>query len=322
MKAIIFPSYGSPDVLELRDIEQPTPKDNEVLIKIQAAACNAADWHRLRADPFFVRLSDGLMRPKNPRLGADALGTVKAVGARVTQFSVGDRVYGEIGNGAFAEYAAVPEHLLAHAPSNLGVDAAAIPLSGMTALQGIRDSGQVVAGEKVLINGASGGVGTFAVQIAKALGAEVTGVCSGANGDMVRRIGADHLIDYTKEDFTQSNQRYDLVFDIAANRRVSEIKRILTPKGRALLCGFSTMTHMIGYGLQGLRASKKGGYSIGIMPMARPKQVDLVTLCEMAEAGQIKPVIDRCYALAETADALRHLETGHAKGKIVITIET
>ncbi|MFC3853214.1 NAD(P)-dependent alcohol dehydrogenase [Salinispirillum marinum] len=322
MKAIICPSYGSPDVLELRDIEQPTPKDNEVLIKIQAAACNAADWHRLRADPFFVRLSDGLMRPKNPRLGADALGTVEAVGARVTQFKVGDRVYGEIGNGAFAEYAAVPEHLLAHAPSNLGVDAAAIPLSGMTALQGIRDSGQVVAGEKVLINGASGGVGTFAVQIAKALGAEVTGVCSGANADMVRRIGADHVIDYTQEDFTQSNQRYDLVFDIAANRRVNEIKHILTPQGRALLCGFSSLLHMIGYGLQGKLASKKGGYSIGIMPMALPKQADLLTLCTMAEAEQIKPVIDRYYPLEETANALRHLETGRAKGKIVITIET
>lgn len=320
MKAITFPSYGSPDVLKLQDVEKPVPKDNEVLIKIHAAACNAADWHRMRADPVFVRLSDGLMRPKNPRLGADVLGTVEAIGTQVTQFNVGDCVYGEIGNGAFAEYATVPEHLLAHAPGNLGVDAAAIPLSGMTALQGIRDSGQVVAGEKVLINGASGGVGTFAVQIAKALGAEVTGVCSGANADMVRRIGADHVIDYTQEDFILSSQRYDLVFDIAANRHVSEIKRILTPQGRALLCGFSSLSHMIGFGLKGMLASKKNGQRIGIMPMAQAKQADLVTLCKMAEDGQIKPVIDRYYPLEETAEALRYLETNRVRGKLVINI--
>ncbi|MFY0666237.1 MAG: NAD(P)-dependent alcohol dehydrogenase [Natronospirillum sp.] len=320
MKAIIFPAYGSPDVLELQDIEQPVPKDNEVLIKIQSAACNAADWHRMRADPFLVRLSDGLRRPKNPMLGADVLGTIEAVGDRVTQFQSGDLVYGEIGNGAFAEYATAAEHLLARAPNNLGTDAAAIPLSGMTALQGIRDSGQVIAGERVLINGASGGVGTFAVQIAKAFGAEVTAVCSGSNADMVRRIGADHVIDYTQEDFTHSTQRYDLVFDIAANRRVSDIKRILTPRGRALLCGFSTLPHMIGFALKGALASKKNGQRIGVMPMAQAKQADLVTLCEMAEAGSIKPEIDRCYPMEETADAIRYLETKRVRGKLVIKI--
>src|SRR5688572_6664592 len=218
MKAIVYTQYGPPDVLQLKEIEKPTPKDNEVLVKICAASVNAYDWHYMRADPFLVRLMGGLFRPRNPRLGADIAGRVEAVGSNVTQFRPGDEVYGDLaasGNGAFAEYAAVPEHALVLKPANLSFEqAAAVPMAAVTALQGLRDAGKLQPGQKVLINGASGGVGTFAVQIAKYFGAEVTAVCSTRNIDLVRSLGADHVIDYKRDDFTQNGQRYDLILAV------------------------------------------------------------------------------------------------------------
>src|SRR5689334_18498300 len=233
MQAIVYTTYGSPDVLQLKEVEKPTPKDNQVLVRIHAASANPADWHLMRAEPFLARFANGLLRPKNTRLGADIAGRVEAVGSNVTRFHVGDEVFGGLGLnelGGFAEYVCASEALLALKPARLTFEqAAAVPLAAFTALQGLRDKGQIQAGQKVLINGASGGVGTFAVQIAKAFGTEVTGVCSTRNLDMVRSIGADHVIDYTQADFTKSGQRYDLIFDAVGNRAVSEYKRALRP---------------------------------------------------------------------------------------------
>jgi NADPH:quinone reductase-like Zn-dependent oxidoreductase len=321
MKAILFPTYGSPDVLQLQTVRQPMPQEDEVLVKVIAAAANPLDWHRLRADPFLVRLADGLLRPKDPRLGADMAGRITAVGGRVSEFKVGDEVFGEIGRGAFADYVCVKEKSLAHKPANISfAQAAAVPVAGFTALQGLRDSGQIRQGQKVLVNGASGGVGTFAVQMAKAFGAEVTAVCSTRNLELVRTIGADHAIDYTQQDFTRTGQQYDLIYDAIGNRTVGDLKRALTPKGICTVAGFTTIPHMLRLALQGLWVTKTSEQQIGMMGTAIPNKQDLLVLKELLETGKIVPVIDRHYPLAQTAEAIRYLETGRARGKVIINI--
>jgi NADPH:quinone reductase-like Zn-dependent oxidoreductase len=326
MKAIVYTQYGSPDVLQFKEVEQPTPGDGEVLVSIQAAATNPADWHLLRGTPFLVRLEAGLRQPKNPILGLDIAGQVVAVGRNVSQFQPGDSVFGDTSaasrGGGFAEYVSVAEDALALKPANVSfVAAAAVPVAAITALQGLRDKGGIQPGQQVLINGASGGVGTFAVQLAKFFGAEVTGVCSTRNLEMVRSIGADHVIDYTQADFTRRGQQYDLIFDAVGNRSVSDYKRALNSHGRCVIAGFTTLAHLFQVILLGAWVSRTGSRQIGLMGTARPNQKDLVLLQELLEAGNIVPVIDRCYPLRETAEALRYLETGHARGKVVITVE-
>jgi NADPH:quinone reductase-like Zn-dependent oxidoreductase len=323
MKAIVYTKYGSADVVQLRDIEKPAPKDNEVLVKVMAASANAYDWHFLSADIFLIRLMGGLLKPKNNRLGADMAGRVEAVGSAVKQFKPGDEVFGEIGawgNGAFAEYVCVPERAFALKPANLSFEqAAAVPMAAITALQGLRDAGQIQAGKKVLINGASGGVGTFAVQIAKYFGAEVTAVCSTDKMEMVRSLGADHVIDYTREDFTKNDQRYDLILAVNGYHPISAYKRALNPLGIYVMAGGS-MAQIFQAMLLGSRMSEKGGRKMGAVS-AKINQKDLAVLKELLEAGKIAPVIDRCYPLSEAAEALRYLGEGHARGKIVITME-
>jgi len=324
MKAIIYHKYGSPDVLELKEIEKPTPKDNEVLVKIHAASVNAYDWHLLRADPFLVRLmGGGLLKPKNQILGADIAGRVEVVGRKVKQFQPGDEVFGDIsgcGSGGFAEYVSVPENALALKPANITFEeAAAVPMAAVTALQGLRDKGQIQPGQKVLINGASGGVGTFAVQIAKSFGAEVTGVCSTKKLEMVRSIGADQVIDYTQEDFTQNEQRYDLILAANGYHSLSDYKRALSPKGIYVATGGS-MAQIFQAMLLGPWVSMAGSKKMGALS-AKPNQKDLVFMKELLEAGKAVPVIDRRYTLSEAADALRYLGEGHARGKVVITLE-
>ncbi len=320
MKAIVYTKYGTPDVLRLKDVEKPTPKDDEVLIKIHAASVNAYDWHFLTADIFLIRLmGGGLLKPKDTRLGADVAGRVEAVGKDVKQFQPGDDVYGMV-RGGFAEYACAPEIALALKPSNLSFEeAAAVPMAAVTALQGLRDEGQIQAGQKVLINGASGGVGTFAVQIAKSFGAEVTAVCSTGNLDQARSIGADHVIDYTKEDFTKNGQQYDLILAANGYHPLSAYKRALTPKGIYVMAGGS-MTQIFQSMLMGSMMSETGGRKMGGVS-AKRSQKDLVILKELLEAGKIKSIIDRQYPISETAEALRYLGAGHARGKVVITVE-
>ena len=325
MKAIVYTQYGSPDVLRFTDVEKPTPKDNEVLVKIHAASANPADWHTMRATPFLARLVNGFFKPKNHRLGADVAGRVEAVGSAVTQFHVGDDVYGCLSlseMSSFAEYVCIREDAaLALKPANLTFEqAAAVPLAAFTALQGLRDTGHIQAGQKVLINGASGGVGTFAVQIAKSFGAEVTGVCSSRNMDMVRSIGADHVIDYTREDFTNNGQQYDLIYCAVGNRSISDYQRALKPQGACVIAGFTNMRLLLEYMILGARRAKSGGMQVGLMPTMKPNPADLVFLKGLLESGKVKPVIDRCYPLTETAQAIRYLETGHAKGKVVIAV--
>jgi NADPH:quinone reductase-like Zn-dependent oxidoreductase len=325
MKAIVYTKYGSPDVLELKEIDKPTPKDDEVLIKIYAAAANPADWHLMRADPFLARLENGLFKPKNTRLGVDVAGCVEAIGKNVTEFQVGDEVFGELPLnrlGSFAEYVCVQEAFLVLKPANLSfVQAAAVPLAAFTALQGLRDKGQIKAGQKVLINGASGGVGTFAVQLAKAFGTEVTGVCSTRNLELVRSMGADHVIDYSKGDFTRNGQHYDLIFDAVGNRSVSDLKRALTPRGIASVAGFTSLARLFQAMVVGPLVSRKGGKQVGLMATAKANKKDLLVIKELLETGKVKPVIDRCYSLNQVPEAIRYLETGRARGKVVITVQ-
>jgi NADPH:quinone reductase-like Zn-dependent oxidoreductase len=281
----------------------------------------------MRAEPFLARLANGLLKPKNTRLGADVAGSVEAVGSSVTQFEAGNEVFGELplnALGSFAEYVCAPEDLLALKPANLTFEqAAAVPLAAFTALQGLRDFGQLQPGQKVLINGASGGVGTFAVQIAKAFGAaEVTGVCSTRNLDLVRSIGADQVIDYTQEDFTRTGQRYDLIFDAVGNRSVADYQRALRPNGICSVAGFTTLSRLFQVMLLGAWVSKTGNKKIGLMETAKANKKDLLFIKELLETGKVVPVIDRRYSFAETADAIRYLEAGHARGKVVITIVT
>lgn len=321
MKAIIFTEYGSPDVLQYIDIEKPTPTDDQVLVKVVSAAANPLDWHLMRADPFIVRLDKGFSKPKDNRMGADVAGVVEAVGKNVTEFKVGDAVFGEV-SGAYAEYVAVAPDHLAHKPEHVSFEqAAAMPVVGFTALQGLRDTGHIQAGEKVLINGASGGIGTVAVQVAKAYGAEVTGVCSGRNIELVCSIGADHAIDYTKTDFTKTGQTYDLIYDTVGNRTAGDLARALKPDGRAVVAGFTTLPHMFGFIIASIVRSRFGTKRIGMMDVAKVVQDDLVTLADMLAKGDIVPVIDRRYPLSETADAIRYLETKRARGKIIITVD-
>jgi len=321
LKAIVRTKYGSPDVLELRETDKPNPKDNQVLIKVHAASVNPLDWHILRGKPFLVRLMGfGLLKPKHQILGADIAGRVEAVGGSVTQFKVDDEVFGSA-MGGFAEYACLREDKLVLKPAAITFEqAAAVPVAGLTALQGLRDKGSVQPGQQVLINGASGGVGTFAVQIAKALGSHVTGVCSGRNLEMVRSIGADHVIDYTKEDFWRSGNKYDLIVDNAAYYSIRKPLHALTPTGTYVLIGGSTSTASL---LQTLILkplfSRKAGRRV-VSFMANVNKTDLALLKELLEAGKVVPVIDRKYSLSETPQAIRYVEEGHARGKVVITI--
>jgi NADPH:quinone reductase-like Zn-dependent oxidoreductase len=319
MKAIVYQKYGSPDVLELKELEKPAPNDDEVLIKVHAASLNAADWHLLRADPFLVRLESGLLEPKRKVLGADVAGRVEAVGRNVKQFQPGDEVFGgQLGFGSFAEYVCASENALVLKPANLSFEeAAAVPIAAVTALQALRNKGQIQSGQKVLINGASGGVGTFAVQIAKSFGAEVTGVCSTGKMEIVRSIGADQVIDYTKEDFTQTGQRYDLILAANGYHSISHYKRALSPKGIYVTTGGST-AQMFQAMLLGPMMSMFGSNKMSNM-LARPNQKDLAFIKELVEAGKVVPVIDRRYMLSKVPDALRYLEEGHAHGKRVIT---
>lgn len=323
MKAIVYHTYGPPDVLKLEEVGKPVPGDGDVLVSIYASSVNAADWHLLTADIFLVRLmSGGLLKPKHTILGGDIAGRVEAVGKNVTQFKPGDEVYGDLlpwWGGGFAEYVSAPEEALALKPANLSFEeAAAVPLAAVTALQGLRDRGQVRPGQKVLIQGASGGVGTFAVQLAKYFGADVTGVCSTGKMDMVRGLGADHVIDYTKEDFTQNGQQYDLILAVNGYHSINAYKRALSPKGIYVMIGGSG-TQMFQAMLLGPWISMTEGKKMGGLS-AKTTQKDLAFLKELLEEGKLKPVIDRTYLLHEVPEALRYLGEGHAKGKIVITV--
>ncbi|MEZ4865600.1 MAG: NAD(P)-dependent alcohol dehydrogenase [Caldilineaceae bacterium] len=316
MKAVVYPTYGPPDVLELQEIDKPTPQDNQVLVKVYAAAANPLDWHRMRGAPFLVRLSDGLRKPKDPRLGADIAGQVEAVGRAVTALRPGDAVFGEIGAGGFAEYVCVKETAVAPKPANLSyAEAAAAPVAAFTALQGLRDHGKLQSGQKVLINGASGGVGTFAVQMAKVFGAEVTGVCSTRNLELVRSLGADQVIDYTQTDFTKTGQRYDLIFDAVGNQSVAAYRRALTRQGIGVVAGFTTLARMLPIMLFGSWGQQKISAFL-----AHPNPSDLQAIKELLESGQVAPIIDRDYPLAKTTDAIRYLETGRARGKVIILV--
>ncbi len=323
MKAIVQDKYGSPDVLEVRDIDTPEiVEDDHVLVRVRATSVNPYDWHLMRGAPYFARVQAGLRRPKTTTRGADFAGQIEAVGKNVKGFQVGDEVFGEAG-GAFAEYVTTWEGALAPKPANLTFEqAAAVPMVALTALQGLRDKGQVQPGQKVLINGAAGGVGTFAVQIAKALGAEVTGVCSSRNLDLVRSIGAAHVIDYTQEDFARSGQRYDLMLDIAGNRSLSDCRRVLTPDGTYVMVGSTDDGRWIGPLSLALKAVVLSRFVSQKMVffVARCNKDDLVLVKELIEAGKVTPVIDRSYALSEVPDAIRYLEEGHAQGKVVITV--
>lgn len=324
MQAITFYEYGSPDVLQLEEIKQPTPDDDEVLVKVRAVAANPLDWHLLRGEPFLARLESGLRKPKFNILGADVAGTIAAIGKDVTDFKVGDAVFGDVfsskGPGGFAEYVTVPASSMVHKPENISYEAAAAtPVAAITALQGLRQGG-LAAGQKVLINGASGGVGTFAVQIAKSYDTEVTGVCSTHNLEMVRSIGADHVLDYTAEDFTKTGQQYDLIFDAVGNRSVGDLKRALTPTGVCKIAGFTTLPRLLQHVIVGKLQSRKDGQQIGLMGTANVNKADLLILAKLLEDGTINPVIDRRYPLSETADAIRYLETMRARGKVIIMV--
>ena len=325
MKAVRYCEYGSPDVVKLKDVEKPVPNDNQVLIKVRAASLNALDVYLTR-DSWLGRLMFGLRKPRDTRLGRDVAGRVEAVGKNVTQFKPGDEVFGSC-RGALAEYACPFERSLVVKPPNVSFEqAASLPIAGLTALQGLRDQGRIQPGQKVLINGATGGVGTFAVQIAKSFGADVTAVCSTRNVDLVRSIGADHVIDYTKEDFTKGEQRYDVIFDNVANHSFAERRRVLTPKGICVLAGMGG-------------AGVKGGEAIGRIVsnlfiarglswftdqkfaqyMTKMNKQDLIMLADLIQAGKLTPVIERTYKLSGAPEALRYLNEGHARGKIVIT---
>jgi NADPH:quinone reductase-like Zn-dependent oxidoreductase len=324
MKAIIYENYGSPDVLSLKEVAKPIPRDNEVLVKVHAASLNKGDWYMLIGKPLMVRLGrGGLQKPKKLILGGDLAGQVESIGPNVTQFQPGDEVFGDNsdnGMGAFAEYVSVSEDLLVRKPSNLTYEAAAAaPAASVTALQGIRDFGEIQSGQKVLINGASGGVGTYAVQIAKSFGAEVTAVCSAGNTELVRSIGADHVIDYTRNDFTKGRISYDLIVAVNGHHSLSEYKRVLGSDGTYVCIG-GTMSQLFGSMVVGPLRSKKGGKELKCMGSVKINQKDLVIMKELLEAGKVAPVIDRRYPLSEASEAFRYLGEGHAKGKVVLAV--
>lgn len=324
MRAIVACDYGTADVLKLANIAKPVPSDNQVLVKVRAASVNPLDWHFLRGTPYVMRMESGLRKPKNIGVGRDFAGTIEAVGKGVTRFKAGDEVF-SIRAGAFAEYLCVSEKSLAAKPANVSFEqAAAVPIAGVTALQGLRDQGKLQAGQKVLINGASGGVGTFAVQIAKAMGAEVTGVCSGRNAEMVRALGADHVIDYTQEDFTKGAARYDLILDNVGTQPLAGFRRVLKPNGICVLIGGGgpDAGDWIGPLWRPIKAAVMSPFvdeEIGMM-MSEVRGADLAAIAEMMAAGQVKAVIDRRYNLEQVAGAIRYLEKGHARGKVIITV--
>jgi NADPH:quinone reductase-like Zn-dependent oxidoreductase len=320
MKAAVFTKYGPPkDVLKVKEIEKPTPKDNELLIKINAAAICWADRAIITGKPFIARLSSGLLKPKHTIPGIEIAGQVEKVGKNMTQFHLGDEIFADLsecGFGAFAEYVSVPENALALKPVNITYqEAAAVPQYSLVALQGLRDKGKIQSGQKVLINGASGGVGTFAVQIAKAFGAEVTGVCSARNLELVRSIGADHVIDYTKKDFTKKEQRYDLILDIAANHSVSEYMHVLNSNGNYVAVAFKSSALFLGPLISMTKSKNVSQLS------HKPNVKDLLFMKELIEAGKVVPVIDRTYPLNEIAEALQYYGEGHPSGKVVINMD-
>ncbi|MEH7014021.1 NAD(P)-dependent alcohol dehydrogenase [Neobacillus niacini] len=322
MKAIVYKKYGPPDVLEVTEVERPIPKDNQVLVKVKAASVNYGNMVLLRGEPFLVRFAFGLLKPKYCIPGGDISGTVEAVGKDVTQFHIGDEVFGDLsgsGWGAYAENVAVPENALALKPANLSFEeAAAVPMAGVTALQGLRDKGRIQPGQKVLVNGASGGVGIFAVQIAKSLGAEVTGVCSTRNLDILQSLGADHAIDYTKKKFTDNKNSYDLILGVNGHQPLSDYKHSLKPNGIFVHVGGS-QSQMFQAMTVGAWISKTTSKKMGTF-LQRANQNDLVFMKELLEAGKVKPIIDRQYTLSEVPEAFRYFEQGHAQGKVVITI--
>ena len=324
MKAIVNYDYGSPEVLHLEEVEKPTPADNEVLIKVHATSVNTGEWYFLTGKPFLVRLDPGgLTKPSINILGADVAGVIEAVGAAVTQFLPGDEVYGDMSNsgmGAFAEYTTAPEDVVTLKPDNLTFEqAAAVPTAGVTALQGMRDHGKIEAGQAVLIVGASGGVGTFAVQLAKYFGAEVTGVCSTDKIDLVRSIGADHIVDYKQQVFYEEEPKYDLILGINGDHSLSEYKRALNYQG-TYVCVGGSMSQIFSSMLLGSLMSEKGGRQIKNMGSVKVNQSDLDVMREILETGKFAPVIDKIYPLTETAEAFRYLGSKHARGKIVIRV--
>jgi 2-desacetyl-2-hydroxyethyl bacteriochlorophyllide A dehydrogenase len=319
MKAMVYTEYGTPEVLRFKEVEKPSPADDEVLVEIRASSLNFGDVALLKGSPFVVRLSSGLRKPKYPILGGDVAGRVVENGRDARKFQPGDEVYADIGShgfGAYAEYVAVPERTLALKPSNASfAEAAAAPQAAVVALQGLRDRGQVQAGQKVLINGASGGIGPYAVQIAKAFGAHVTGVCSTANLDLVRSAGADEVIDYTEEDFTKSGQTYDSIFDIVANYSVADFARALKPHGTYVACAFNATSLFLGPLI-----SRTGDKKI-VSLVHKPNVADLLVMKELFEEGKVVSIIDSCFPLDELAAAVRHWEEGNPRGKVVITVE-
>jgi NADPH:quinone reductase-like Zn-dependent oxidoreductase len=324
MRAIVQDRYGSPDVLRLEDVDKPVTADNEVLVRVHAAAINARDWHTMRGDPYLARMAFGLRSPKMKIRGTDFAGRVESVGTAVTRFRPGDEVYGEV-EGAFAEYVNAPDNLVAPKPANLSFEqAAAIPLAGNTALMGLRDAARAQPGHQVLINGASGGVGTFAVQFAKSLGTHVTAVCSTRNVELVRSLGADHVIDYTHEDFTRDGRRYDVVFDLVGNRSLTDLRRALTPTGTLILSGGGvsnggSVVGPIALVAKGQLLSRFVRHRV-ITLSATPSKENLATLRELAESGTLTPIIDRTHPLSETAEAIRYVEQEHARAKVVLNV--
>jgi len=316
MKAVVYRKYGPPDVLRLEEVDKPVPKDNEISLEVHAASLNAYDWRHLRADPFFIRfMGAGLFRPKHRILGADVAGRVDAVGGKVERFRPGDEVFGDGGYGGLAEYVCVDENRFVPKPARLTFEeAAAAPMAALTALQGLRDKGRIRAGQEVLINGASGGVGSFAVQIAKSFETVVTGVCRTAKMDFVRSLGADHVVDYTREDVIESKRQYDLIFDTAAFRSIPKYKRILRPGGIYVLAGGSMARF-----LQLALMSMTGVKNMGIIG-AKVKPEDLLVIADLLSSGKVKSMIDKRYPLSEAAEALRYLEDGHVRGKVVVTV--
>jgi NADPH:quinone reductase-like Zn-dependent oxidoreductase len=321
MKALVYEEYGSPDVLHLKEVEKPMPKEDQVLVEVHASSINYFDWHILQGDLLLLRLTTGgLRKPRQKILGDDIAGQVEAVGSKVKQFQPGDEVFGICNSGAFAEYRCVAEDKLVLKPAGISFEeAATVPIAAIPALQGLRDKGQIKPGQKVLIHGASGGVGTFAVQIAKSFGAEVTGVCSTSKLDMVRSIGADHVIDYTQEDFTKIGQRFDLILAAGGSRSIFDCERALSPAGVYVCVGGSFAQYfqalLLGP-LISMMGSKRLGAGLGM-----PNQDDLAFLAELLKAGKVVPAIDRRYPLSEAAEALRYYGAGHARGKVVITVE-
>lgn len=326
MRAVVYRCYGPPDVLKVENIEKPTPADNQVLVKVHAAAINPLDWHYTRGKPYIMRMEAGIGAPKNPRLGVDFAGTVEAVGKDVKRFKPGDEVFGGK-YGALAEYVTPAEDgAIVLKPANLTFEqAAAVGVAAITALQGLRDEGKVQPGQKVLINGASGGVGTFAVQIAKSFGAEVTGVSSTRNLELVRSIGADHVIDYTKEDFTESTERYDVILDNVGNRALLDIRGVLTPEGKYVLIGgggpdAGPWIGVFAGPIKAIVLSKFVSQDMGMF-LADLNQEDLTVLSDLMQTGKVTPVIDRRYKLSDISQAMQYLEDGHARGKVVIDVE-